>query len=162
MNKRHPSGLHGAGPRRDANYCGPCALAAITGRSPDTWDDRSMTGHELEDALRADGLELTIGAVDSFPMLRLLGAFCYPLFHKDTEWPTPNGGVYSVTVVHAEDTPIDDRELHVVAVGVRLYTSGLVHRWVVDNKHRWPMAFSSMRRDLSNSVVVGWVYVKKI
>ncbi|MCY3804011.1 MAG: hypothetical protein OXG06_06385 [Gammaproteobacteria bacterium] len=42
-----------------AEWCGPCALSALTGKSADSWPDEKMTTDEVVDYLKREELSVT-------------------------------------------------------------------------------------------------------
>ena len=114
----------------DAVHCGPCALSSLLGVPASTWADRAMELKEFE------AIALAAGAVrlphSDFAIGRLLGAFG----NKALE---PSDGRHDGAWLLLLGM---GSEVHAVAVccSVEPY-----QRWYVDNLHRSPVSFSSLR-----------------
>ena len=123
--KWHKSGLHSV--TGNAKHCGPCALSAVTGESSDKWPDANINLDQIEAALMDAGLAVCRYKLPS-GWLRDL---------------SPDVGVRIISVGNPILAQIKG-EAHVVAVGMKRDTSGVMRACIVDNNYRDPVGFHNV------------------
>ena len=129
----------------DSENCGPCALSSLLGVPASTWADRAMELKEFEPiASKAGAVRLPHS---DFAIGRMLGAF------GNKALPESDGrhdGAWLLLLGMGSD-------VHAVAVSCSLEP---YQRWYVDNLHRSPVSFTSLRPYADSGwherVAVGW------
>ena len=129
----------------NAQFCGPCALSAVTGKSSEAWPDGDMTPSALQEALDAAGIEYSDLAVvqhhekalhigDSFVKNSLVQNFCSTSEAWTDDWNVIDPvGLWLLLV----DLP---NAYHWIAVGINYEKE----RRLADNEHRKPRTFAEI------------------
>ena len=115
----------------DAVTCGPCALSSLLGVPASTWEDRGMENKEFE------AIALAAGAIrlphSDFAIGGTLAAFGNR--HLDACAGGRYNGAWLLLLGMGD-------KVHAVAVDCLVQP---YRRWFVDNLHRSPVSFSSLR-----------------
>lgn len=145
----------------NSQWCGPCALSAVTGRPSDTWADVRMSLASIDTAaVSAGGVRLPDGWPIRFP-LGVFGDVHRRMDGQPSAWPLYPSGAWLVDTYQTDRQRIaakrrgypDARGGHLIAVGVDQAGGRRLQRCFAENGQRLPKAFSRMRSALR------WRYV---